>query len=131
MKRLLMATCLVLASGTAYGEWELITESRSGGVKVYVDYSTIRQKGNLVKMWNILDYQIPQPERRKAVLSSKAQREYDCAEERIRILGGTSFAGHMGSGEVVERGGETEIWMPVAQGTLGEALWVAACKKRS
>jgi hypothetical protein len=129
MKRLLVATCLVLSSGPSYGEWELITVSEAYRAKVYVDYSTIRHKDNLVTMWELFDYETAQSTRiGKTYFSHQTQREYDCAEERTRILEVTWFSGHMGSSKVVESLEITPDWTPVARASIAEGLWIVACR---
>jgi hypothetical protein len=45
-------------------------------------------------------------------LSSKAQDEYDCTEERHRLLSLTEFSGNKGSGEVVFSNTEESKWVP-------------------
>jgi hypothetical protein len=46
---------LLLSSGPVYAEWVSIGDTDSG-MMVYVDPDTIRRKGDLVKMWLLLDY---------------------------------------------------------------------------
>ena len=47
----------VLSSIPAYAEWVAIGYSESlGGYTVYVDPTTIRRKGDLVKVWALTDY---------------------------------------------------------------------------
>jgi len=78
-----LITLLELSSGPAYAEWVAIGYSESlGGYTVYVDPDTIRRKGDLVKVWALTDYTTIQTVADNSFLSSKAQNEFDCAEER-------------------------------------------------
>lgn len=52
----------------------------------YVDPNTIRRKGDVVKMWYLFDYNTARSDLRGSYLSQKAQVQFDCAEERIRVL---------------------------------------------
>ncbi|MGH7147056.1 MAG: surface-adhesin E family protein [Nitrospiraceae bacterium] len=63
-------------------------------------------------------------------LSSRAQYGFDCAEERTRKLSETWFSGNMGSGEMVHSISDETRWEPVAPGSVGQAMWKAACEKK-
>ena len=54
-----LITLLLLSSGPAYAEWVDVGGNESG-MTVYVDSDSIRQKGNLVKMWQLYDYKTVQ-----------------------------------------------------------------------
>ena len=63
-------------------------------------------------------------------LSSKEQREYDCKDERTRLLAFLWFSGQMGSGKVVYSNSVTSMtWDPISPGSVGETLWKIACGK--
>jgi hypothetical protein len=134
MKQVLVAMCLVLASGPAYGEWELITMTADFETTAYVDFSTLRQKGHLVTMWELLDYAIAQPGR-EPHLSYKGQRENDCREPRTRFRRLIFYSGPMGRGKVVDAYvyPDTEEWEPVVPDarpdSVTKTLWDAACKR--
>ena len=63
-------------------------------------------------------------------LSSKTQWEFDCKEEKLRILALTWFSGQMGSGKVVFSGSETGKGEPIQPGSIAESLWKIACGKK-
>ena len=98
MKRLILIILLLLSSGPAYAEWVLVEKNNDlvEVMAVYADPDTIRRKGDLVKMWSLTDYTTIQTIAGLSFLSSKAQYEFDCAEER----------GRRGSGGHRERGSE-------------------------
>ncbi len=125
-----LITLLVLSSGPAYAEWELLYRHDDRGETMYVDTDTIRRKGDVVKWWELYDHKTVQTDAGHSYLSSKVQREYDCAEERNRTLAYTWFSGHMGSGTVVYNSSNKGKWAPVAPGSVGQALWKAACNKQ-
>ena len=104
MKRLLpiSLTLLILSCAPAYAEWAAVGSSENGGgVTVYADRDTIRRKGDLVKMWYLSDFKTIQTVAGNSFLSEKDQSEFDCAEERTRLLAVTKFSGNMGRGQVV------------------------------
>lgn len=129
MKRLLLITLLLLSSGPAYGEWVSLGESEEE-ITVYVDPDTIRGKGNLVKMWHLFDLKTIQTYRGSSFVSIKAQRQYDCLEERSRLLREIGFSNKMGRGNVVYSFSITKEWKPVAPASNNLLLWGIACGKK-
>jgi hypothetical protein len=122
----------VLSSVPAYAEWVGIGYSESlGGYSVYVDPTTIRHKGDLVKVWSLTDYMTMQTVADHSFLSSKAQNEFDCVEERQHELAVTWFSGNMGNGNGVWNNSDETNWRPVAPGSVGEGVWKFACAARS
>jgi hypothetical protein len=98
---------------------------------VYANRATIRRSGNLVKIWEIENYTAPQViTTGVSFLSSKAQAEYDCTEERLRYLFQAQFSEAMGTGNVVSRRSDPTGWSPVVPGSIGEITWKFACGKR-
>ena len=96
MKQLIMITLLVLSSSPAYAEWIKVSDRDEAGKTVYVDPATIRRDSNLVKMWQFSDYKTVQTVGGIRFLSAKEQWEFDCAEERSRVLGAQGILGQYG-----------------------------------
>jgi hypothetical protein len=119
---------LVLNNGPAYAEWVAIGSSESlGGYTVYVDPDTIRRTGDLVKVWALTDYTTLQTVADRSFLSSMAQNEFDCTEDRQRELAVTWFSGNMGNGNGVWSNFDETTWRPVAPGSVGQGVWNFAC----
>ena len=59
MKPLLLIALLVLSSVPVYAEWMAVEKDYlSPGLQtVYVDPDTIRRDGNLVTLWQLIDFQ--------------------------------------------------------------------------
>lgn len=129
MKCLFLITLLVLSSGPAYAEWVAIG-ARDSGATVYVDRNTIPRKGDLVKMWELWDFKDLQASASGAFLSSKANREYDCAGKRQRRLEGSWFSGHMGKEKVLHSDSHKSEWLPVKPYSPFQTLWNVACRKQ-
>jgi hypothetical protein len=130
MKRLLLITLLVLNSGPVYAEWVLTSGNDDAGLTVYIDRDTIRRNGNLAKMWQLHDYKTVQTVAGDSLLSIKRYNEYDCTEERTRMLGYTWFSGNMGSGKVVYSTNDVQQWEPVVARSIDRSLWKVACGKK-
>jgi hypothetical protein len=129
MKRLLLFILLVLNSGPAYAEWVKVRDGDGAGKTVYVDPTTIRRNSNLVKMWQFYDYKSVQTVGGVRFLSAKEQWEFDCVEERSRVVALKEFSGNMGSGTVVYTNSQVGKWIPVMPGSIGQTVWKVACSK--
>jgi len=126
----IVLTLLVLSSSPAYAEWVKVSDSDEAGKTVYVDPATIRRNSNLVKMWQFYDYQTVQTVGGNRFLTAKEQWEFDCAEERSRVVARKEFSGNMGSGTMVSTNSQVGKWVPVMPGSIGQTVWEAACGKK-
>jgi surface-adhesin protein E len=128
MKRLLLAVCLVLNAGPAFGEWELASEIGQRP-KAYIDFSSIRRNGQFAKMWDLFDLETSRSVNGKTFQSSKHHKEYGCIEEQSRLIAMTAFSDRMGSGNVVKTFVYQDEWQPVEPGSVDQDLWQIACPK--
>lgn len=123
-------TLLSLTSGPAYAEWVKVSDSDETGKTVYVDPATIRRNSNLVKMWQSYDFKTVQTLGSIRFLTAKEQWEFDCAEERSRVVARKEFSGNMGSGPMVSTNSQVGKWVPVILGSIGQTVWKVACEKK-
>ena len=131
MKKTILMLMLAAMSTGAMAEWVAIGSGEDYASTEYVDSTTIRRSGDMVKMWSLSDYKSPQKNRGLASsLSSKGQYEYDCKEERVRLLFATEHKKNMGAGDIVKTFAETSPWVPAPPGSIAEALWKVACGKK-
>jgi hypothetical protein len=126
----LLLMFLILSSQPACAEWVLVSGDDEAGLKVYVDPTTLRRNGSLAKMWQLYDYKTVQTVAGDSLLSMKRFNEYDCTEERTRMLGYTWFSGNMGNGDVVYSTTEQLPWELVVPRTINRTLWKVACDKK-
>ena len=124
-----LITLLVLSSAPACAEWVEVGDT-GPGVTVYVNPDTIRRKGDLVKMWHLLDNKISPKRVPEPYLSMKGQNHYDCAEERTRKLFEMYFSGNMGRGEQLYTNSDETRWEPIVPGSIGQVMWKFACGKK-
>lgn len=130
MKRLILIILLLLSGGPAYAEWMLVEKNNDQVevMAVYADPDTIRRKGDLVTMWTLHDFKTMQTSPSSSYLSTKVQRQFDCAKPRTRLLAFTEFSGNMGTGNVGFSDSPAEdSWIPVEPGSINQALWEVAC----
>ncbi len=131
MRKLIVLMLLAMVSSGAAAAWVKIgSVSSSGGYDVYVDRTTIRRSGNMVKMRHMFDYKTVQTVAGERYLSATGQNEYDCKHERSRLLYFTWHSGNMGKRDVVTTGNRPSEWTPVPPGSVGEVKWKVACGKK-
>jgi surface-adhesin protein E len=130
MKRRLLITLLVLSSGPAYAEWVAVSVVDQAGLTIHIDPTTMHRKGDRVTMGELIDYRTIQTVAGTAFLSSKLQREYDCAGDRHRTLALTKWSGNMATGRVILTTSEVQQWEPADPGSIGKRLWRIACDKK-
>jgi hypothetical protein len=95
---------------------------------VYVDPDTIRREANLVTMWQLIDFKWMQGGRNPTrFLSTETHKQFDCAEQRLRLLAFTAFSRHMGTGIAADGYVDTGNWLPVEPESINQALWEVAC----
>jgi hypothetical protein len=134
-----LITLLMLSSVPAYAEWVAVEKDYllPGLQTVYVDPDTIRREGNLVTMWQLIDFKSMQgnagmgplgfgPHR---FLSTKTHKQFDCAEKRLRLLAFTEFSRGMGTGIPANGYVDHGNWIPVEPESINQALWDVACGK--
>ena len=127
----LLSTLLVLSSGPVYGGWVPVNKNNelTGSMDVYVDPNTIRRKGSLVTMWQLIDFKTMQGGKSDPTkfLSRKIQKQFDCAGARTQLLRITDFLGNMGTGKPAEANVEKGNWVQVDPNSINQALWEVAC----
>jgi hypothetical protein len=128
-----LITHLVLSGGSAYAEWIVVEKNNQSAaiLTVYIDPDTIHRKGNLVTMWQLIDFKTMQGGRSPSRFSStKIQKQFDCVEERLRLLALTDFWGNMATGESSHAYIDGGHWVPVELDSIDHALWEVACNKQ-
>jgi hypothetical protein len=128
MRKAILMMLLALVSSSAAAEWVAV-----GGNEVsntYVDPVTVLKTGDKVKMWHLVDFNTVQVKATgKRYMSEKLQYQYDCKEERARMLNFLSHSGNMGGGVMVEGDWHPQKWEPLAPGSAVDYLRKIACEK--
>jgi hypothetical protein len=128
-----LITLLFLSTVPAYAEWMAVEKDYllPGLRTVYIDPDTIHRKGNLVTMWQLVDFKWMQGNGRGAhrFFSTEAHKQIDCAKKRLRFLSFTEFSRHMGTGISADGYVDTGNWLPVEPESINQALWEVACGK--
>lgn len=128
MRKAIWIMLLGLVSSGVCAEWEPI--GRVDESTKYVDPASRRKEGDNVKMWLLDDY----PEINRfgpwQFKSTRTQLEFDCLNERSRLIYISAHSENMGAGKVVGTSTTIKEWRPVAPGTLAGEQWKAACPKK-
>ena len=130
MKKLLLILMLFFISNSVMAEWTALKWSHEdGGLTLYVDDTTIRKEGNIVKMLSLVDFKVVEKDE-VDLYSSRAQNEYDCKEKKIRQLYYSLYSDSMGKGKMEHANSEHLNWLPVQPRSMEEAMWKVACSKK-
>ena len=124
---------LSLSSIPAYAEWVAVEKDYllPGLQTVYVDPESIRREGNLVTIWQLIDFTWMQgnPRGPHRFFSTKTHKQFDCAGKRVRLLAFTEFSRGMGTGMPRDGYVDKDNWLPVEAESMSHALWEVACGK--
>ena len=123
MKTLLL-TLILLITGPALAEWVRVAEDDNSSI--YIDPATIRKDGNFRKAWELQDLK---KRNKNGELSSRYRMEYDCKEERARILSFTTHSGSMAGGDILFSHNTAAYWVNSAPNTWSETLLTIVCAK--
>ena len=130
MKKLLILL-LLLVSTSVFAEWIRIGSNTDDDMTVYVDFGTIKKKGNKVKMWTMYDYKTVKMIENDRYLSMVNYDEYDCEKETVKWLDYYFYSGNMRTGEIV--GSSTNIKkepFSIMPGSIDETLFKITCSKK-
>ena len=125
MKKLLLTLLapLLLVTGSAWAEWVLVAEGNTANL--YIDPSTIRKDGNLVKVWKISDLK---QRHKDGELSRRVRAEYDCKQERFKLLSASFHSGAMASGTTLTTQIGSGQWEDIPPKTVGETVLKIVCE---
>ena len=123
MKTLLL-TLTLLITGSAWAEWVRVDGNES--LSIYIDSATIRKDGNFRKAWELQDLK----QRHKGgELSRRMKTEYDCKQERSRILSFTTHSGSMAEGDILFSSETGGTWIDAPPKTMSETILRVVCAK--
>jgi hypothetical protein len=130
MKKLLITLTLILISTSAMAEWEYLgSTSADNGFNIFTDLSSIRKTANGFRMWALFDYKTRQVSASgDKYLSNISLHEFDCKDEKTRILTFAWYSDNMGKGNVVFSNRDISTsWAYISPRTVDEQLYKTAC----
>jgi len=122
---------VVFLATSAAAEWTLFDTTKDDAgrqVKVYVDHSTIKKTDDGGKVWSYIDFSSPVVRAGKNVRSLRYLNEFDCKEDRHRVLSLTVFSKPKLTGAVVADASVVTMWEPIPPDTLIWRLGEIVCK---
>jgi hypothetical protein len=119
----------IITTKSVLAEWELV--SFQGDDRVLVDKSSIRKNGEMVMMWSMIDYYLPQKNNLdKPHLSTELYDEYDCRNQSVRYISTLKFSKNSGRGEnLSSHTDNNKHFEPINPKSMDETLWKIACGK--
>ena len=141
MRKAIVMMLLALVSSGAAAQWvewfvpkgntsQWVAANSTEAVTIYADTGTIRSTGNMAQMWDLTDMQVGKVlAGEKRTMSFKKEQEYDCNNQRARILYISWHSRNMGEGEIIGSDHTLGNWRPILLVTIHERLWKTACGK--
>ena len=94
----------------------------------YADLSTIRKSGNTAKIWDLRNFKKAQTASNgKSYLSFIARAEYDCNEEKYRLLSFYDYSGNMKNGDIVQQWEGEDKWSSIPPESISATELKVAC----
>ena len=128
MRKIIVPILLAIASHSAFAEWVKVGDDSS--TIVYADPATIRTTGNIARMWQLVDYRLPENIPAKGgqdTKSVKLHAEYDCNDGRVRALYASYHLENMGRGKAIWTMTQPATWEPIPFSGVSENLWKLPC----
>jgi len=123
MKTLLLSLAL-LVTGSAWAEW--VMYSTTATETLYYDPATIRKDGNIRRVWQLENWG---KRGTGGEISRRYRTEYDCKQERFRVLAISGHSEPMAGGTVLLTVGEDNVWVAIPPDTPGETTLKIVCAK--
>ena len=121
MKKLLIVG-LLLVSSPAWAEWEKVFEDDN--TTEYIDSPIRAPERNRTKVWQMKNLK---QRDEYGIMSIRTRFEYDCKEERRRILSMSSHSEPMAGGKTIDRASDPVNWQDMPPGTVGDKILKQVC----
>lgn len=124
MKKLLLVGLMLLA-GSAWAEW--VKDNESEEAQFFYDPDTIRKDGNMRRVWRLQNLK---QRGQYSEMSRRMRMEYDCINERSRILADSFHSEPMAGGKTLHSDDADDIiWREIPPGTIAAAMLKIVCSK--
>lgn len=107
-------------------KWVKVDETVDGSAVFYIDPASVRKDGNLRKVREI---QGLNQRDEGGGMSRQILSEYDCKEERTRILAASSHSGPMAGGVRLWLSDDLGTWDAIPPGSINEIILKRVCAK--
>lgn len=125
MKKLLLTLLAsLLLTGTAWAEW--VRFGSDNDTNFYIDPATIRKDGDIRRVWELQNHKLRAED---GILSARFRSEYDCKQERYRILSFSTHSGPMASGATLESRIGSGQWRDIPPDSNSKDVLEKVCAK--
>jgi len=130
MKKILLAIALTAFSTGAMAKWMTVGKSEgAAGFTVYADQSTAKKTGSSSTMWSLFDFNSTRTSKDFKYLSYKQLVEYDCKENKNRVMKYSLHSKHMGKSGAIFKNSVPGKWQKTTPESVSGNLLDIACKK--
>ncbi|MBU3640822.1 surface-adhesin E family protein [Polynucleobacter sp. Fuers-14] len=132
MKKILLAACFLLIANRASAEWFLIGTNNDKSNTTYIDSDTHKVTGvNSATSWFLMDFKNSMKVGNVMYQSSKTLYEFNCRDDRYRVLAMYFYSKNMGNGDAVSSSEDykNNDWSSIPPGTVMSAMKKFACIK--
>lgn len=131
MKKIYMAalmSLMTMASMSALAEWFRVSGNEK--VSAYADTTSLRQKGNIVRMTSLFDFKVENLlEDGTSYQSVIRETEFNCRDHVQHMVGFSLYTGNMGKGRLLDKGADPQDWKPVSPSGIANAMYRFACSR--
>ncbi|MFZ9296696.1 MAG: surface-adhesin E family protein [Hylemonella sp.] len=113
---------LLLSSGGAWAQWFKVAETSD--VVFYIDIETVQKEGDRRRVWTIQDLKEMYSD---GELSMRAREEFDCKEDRSRLLSLTTHSGPMATGTTLWKTSDPREWNDIPPDTPARIILKIIC----
>ena len=117
----------VMIASPAWAEWRFVAGSETRGTEFFIDTDSIRKEGSFVRVWELTNYLPPRVLNNMDVFSMRTRVEYDCKQDKSRVLTIAIFANPYAR-DLIRTETQTLSWEDVAPQTIQWDLYQRACK---
>jgi hypothetical protein len=123
--RKLLLMLILLTVINARAEWILVYSDAE--YSSYLDFSTIENSGDFLRIWHLLNFKSSQLIADTPNRSVEILWEMDCGGDRSRNLSSIWHADEMGGGSINYSDSISTDWKNNTPGTLSQHLWYVMC----
>jgi hypothetical protein len=124
MFKVLLLAIVVFTSRSAFAQWVFFAEVPHA--IVYFDTTSIVKDGFSRKVWELQDLKV---RNKDGELSWRSRWEYDCKQERRRMLSFSTHSDQMAKGEILLNHGSSRPWVDIAPQTAARDTLNFLCAK--
>jgi len=130
MKKILVAIALALFSTVAMAKWMTVGKSEGAtGFTVYADKPSVKKAGGVSKMESLFDFNSTRTSKDFKYLSYKQLVEYDCKNDKNRVLEFSLHSKHMAKSGAIFKNRVPGKWQKTTPKSVSGNLLDIACKK--